>query len=120
MFRSTTAVPYDHTSILATIRDWLRIPAAKMLPSARINAAPKFDNVLTRTTPRIDRPVVTPLESLAAWRPAPDVAVNDLQKSIMVAIETKRLGRTLAVHEMQDLITKIPTRRQILSYLKMK
>lgn len=120
VFRSTTAVPYDHTSILATIRDWLRIPAAKMLPSARINAAPKFDNVLTRTTPRIDRPVVTPLESLAAWRPAPDVAVNDLQKSIMVAIETKRLGRTLAVHEMQDLITKIPTRRQILSYLKMK
>ena len=27
VFRSTTHVPYDHTSILATLRDWLSIPA---------------------------------------------------------------------------------------------
>jgi phospholipase C len=121
VFRSTTSVPYDHTSILATIlRDWLNIPSNKMLPSARIKAAPGFANVLSRTTPRTDRPVVTPQESLAAWRVMPDTAPNDLQKSIMIAMETKRLGRTLAVDEVQDLIAKMPTRRQMLSYLKMK
>jgi phospholipase C len=121
VFRSTTSVPYDHTSILATIlRDWLNTPSNKMLPSARIKAAPGFANVLSRTTPRTDRPVVTPQESLAAWRVMPDTAPNDLQKSIMIAMETKRLGRTLAVHEVQDLMAKIPTRRQMISYLKMK
>ena len=56
VFRSTTSVPYDHTSILATIlRDWLNTPSNKMLRSARIKAAPGFANVLSRTTPRTDR-----------------------------------------------------------------
>jgi phospholipase C len=118
VFRSTTALPYDHTSILATIRDWLSIPSDKMLPSARMKAALEFGNVLTRATPRPDRPTVTPQESLTAWRVMPDLAPNDLQKSIIIAMETKRLGRTLAVHEVKDL-AKMPTRRQMLSYLKM-
>ena len=118
VFRSTTDVPYDHTSILATIGNWLDIPGDKMLPSARIKAAPKFGNVLTRATPRLDRPTVTPQESLTAWRVMPDLAPNDLQKSIIIAMETKRLGRTLAVHEVKDLMAKMPTRRQLLSYLK--
>jgi phospholipase C len=120
VFRSTTNVPYDHTSILATIRDWLNIPSDKMLPSARINAAPGFSNVLTRTTPRTDVPMVTPQDCLTAWREMADSAPNDLQKSIMIAMETKRLGRTLAVHEANDLVAKMLTRRQMLSYLKMK
>ena len=38
----------------------------------------------------------------------------------MIAIESKRLGRTLAVHEVLDLLAKIPTRRLMLSYLKMR
>ena len=120
VFRSTTGVPYDHTSILATIRQWLGIPNDKMLPSARIKAAPDFGNVLTRTTPRTDRPVTIPLESLAAWRVAPDAATNDLQKSIVIAMETKRLGRSLAVHEVQALTAKMLTRHQMNSYLKLR
>jgi phospholipase C len=120
VFRSKTEMPYDHTSILATIRVWLNIPSDKMLPSARIKAAPGFGNLPTRTTPRTDRPVITPHDSLAAWRVMPDAAPNDLQKSIMIAMESKRLGRTLAVHEVQDLMAKMPTRRLMLSYLKMK
>jgi phospholipase C len=120
VFRSTTDVPYDHTSILATLRDWLNIPSDKMLPSARIKAAPRFDNVVTRASPRLDRPAVTPQESLTAWRVMPDVAPNDLQKSIVIAMETKKIGRTLAVHEVKALMAKIPTRRHLLGYLKMK
>jgi hypothetical protein len=42
-------------SILATIREWLNIPRDKMLPSARIKAAPGFGNALSLTTPRTDR-----------------------------------------------------------------
>jgi phospholipase C len=36
VFRSDTPVPYDHTSIPATLRDWLDIPDAKMLPNLRV------------------------------------------------------------------------------------
>ena len=35
VFRSPTSVAFDHTSILATLRDWLGIPNAAMLPSRR-------------------------------------------------------------------------------------
>jgi phospholipase C len=120
VFRSTTGVPYDHTSVLATIRDWLNIPSAKMLSSARIKAAPEFGNVLTRATARTDYPVITPQESLTAWRAMPNAVPNDLQKSIMVALETNRIGRSLAPHEVADFLAKVPTRQQMLSYLKMK
>jgi len=44
----------------------------------------------------------------------------NLQKSIVVAMETKRLGRSLAVHEVQDLTKRILTRRQMISYLSLK
>jgi hypothetical protein len=90
-----------------------------MLPSARIKAAPSFDNIFTRTTPRKDLPSVKAQKSLTAWRVMPDIVLNDLQKSIMIAIESKRLDRTLAVHEVQGLLAKFPTRRLMLSYLKM-
>ena len=106
VFRSTTGVPYDHTSILATIRDWLEIPSDKMLPSARIKAAPGFWQRSDAHYASYRSAAVTPLESLAAWRVMPDIAPNDLQKSIMIAMETKRLGRTLAVHEVQDLMQR--------------
>ena len=43
-------VPYDHTSILATLRDWLAIPETLMLPSRRVAAAPTLDGVLNLAT----------------------------------------------------------------------
>jgi phospholipase C len=42
--------PYDHTSILATLRDWQKLatdPAHPFLTSRRIAAAPTLDRVLT-------------------------------------------------------------------------
>ncbi len=44
---SDAVVPYDHTSILATLRDWLAIPPALMLTSQRIVAAPTLSPVLS-------------------------------------------------------------------------
>lgn len=44
------ATPFDHTSILATLRDWQKLtgdPAHPFLPSPRIAAAPTLHRVLT-------------------------------------------------------------------------
>jgi phospholipase C len=56
VFRSPTGIPFDHTSILATLRDWLSIPASAMLPSQRIKAAPTLEFLLTRDQPRDSLP----------------------------------------------------------------
>jgi phospholipase C len=84
VFRSPTAVPYDHTSILATLRDWLQIPAEKMLTSERVKKAPTFANVLTRSTPRLELPVISPTE--AAGKPTTRfLAVNGLTAAMLMA-----------------------------------
>lgn len=84
VFRSPTAVPYDHTSILATLRDWLQIPKEKMLASKRVDEAPTFANVLTRSTPRTELPVITVSEA-AAKTTTQFIARNDLQSAMLLA-----------------------------------
>ncbi|HEY8025905.1 MAG TPA: alkaline phosphatase family protein [Burkholderiaceae bacterium] len=44
------SAPYDHCSILATLRDWLHIPDANFLASPRIAGAPGIGPVLTLGT----------------------------------------------------------------------
>ncbi len=86
VFRSDsgTGVPYDHTSILATLRDWLEIPPDRMLTSARISNAPTLGHVLTLQTPRADLPDIprpsTNIIPTATTRP-----LNDLQQSLVTA-----------------------------------
>lgn len=84
VFRSATGVPFDHTSILATLRDWLKIPEGKMLTSTRVKEAPTFSNVLTRSAPRAGLPMIT-LNSAAAKAKSPILAVNDLQEAMLFA-----------------------------------
>lgn len=67
---------YDHTSVLATLREWLfrpenGVPAvpATWLSSARAAAAPSVWPVLTRTVPRTDRPAL-------AMPPSPRAALD--------------------------------------------
>jgi len=52
VFRSPTAVPYDHTSVNATILSWLGVPADRWKLGQRTAAAPTFDQVLTLGQPR--------------------------------------------------------------------
>jgi phospholipase C len=54
VFRSTTAVPYDHTSIIKTTLGWLGAPNSAGDFGQRTVAAPAFDNVLTLDTARTD------------------------------------------------------------------
>lgn len=82
VFRSPTPTPYDHTSVLATLRDWLGIPAASMLKSARVARAPTLDQVLTLAAPRSDIPsIAAPTGDLV--QPALSAPLNDLQKSLV-------------------------------------
>lgn len=57
VFRSQTDVPYDHTSIIATVLGWKGISRgseSQPVLGRRVVKAPLFDKVLTRTTPRTD------------------------------------------------------------------
>ena len=57
VFRSETDVPYDHTSVIASVLHWQNIDPgtdAQPLLGRRVLAAPRFDQVLTRTEPRTD------------------------------------------------------------------
>jgi phospholipase C len=90
VFRSDKKTPYDHASILATLRDWVGIDPGAMLSSARVAAAPNLAQVLTLAQPRSDVPtLIAPaapqtLVSLAA-------APNNLQESL-VSGAARRFG----------------------------
>src|ERR1043165_1541777 len=61
VFRSTTGTPYDHTSILATLRDWLGIANQPFFTqNPRISAAPKLDNLLQNAPVNTAWPEVAP------------------------------------------------------------
>jgi phospholipase C len=92
--------PYDHTSVLATLRDWKQIPAEDFLPSPRIAAAPTLHAVLTESVPNEAWPDITALwnegiqESLAKLAaPAEDEEAlleqppDDLEQSIVAATD---------------------------------
>jgi phospholipase C len=113
VFRSGTPVPYDHSSILATLREWLQIPAAKMLPSRRIAAAPTLAPVLTLTTPRTDVPML-PTKLPTAVATAANAAANGLQRSL-VSGTARRYGR-----DPKRELAGIHTREDVAQYLRQR
>jgi len=88
-------VPYDHTSILATLRNWLRIPPSVMLPSRRVAAAPAFGHILNLSAPRampmISQPRAVPLvERIDLHIGEPS---NDLEISFAIGLTHRVIGR---------------------------
>jgi phospholipase C len=109
VFRSDGAVPYDHTSILATLRDWIGIEAATMLPSARVAQAPTLAQVLSLQSPRTDLPTVLP-PSVSSTFPPLSAAPNDLQRSL-VSGTARRDGLDPTTED-----AKIQTRQHAVEY----
>lgn len=106
VFRSATKVPYDHTSVLATLRDWLGLGAAFRtgLPSPRIASAPNLAPVLNQATPRPWPPlqaVPTAADLGAASAPLDAVLLNDNQKAILMAVGARAAKRPLSLSEKQ-------------------
>ncbi|MFZ1409899.1 MAG: alkaline phosphatase family protein [Micropruina sp.] len=54
VFRSTTDVPYDHTSVIATTLNWVGQGGQVASFGQRTANAPTFENVLTLASPRTD------------------------------------------------------------------
>ncbi|HLK31949.1 MAG TPA: alkaline phosphatase family protein, partial [Terriglobales bacterium] len=104
VFRSPTQRPYDHTSILATLRDWLRIPPDRMLTSARVANAPTLDQVLTRSqarneVPAIPYPAGNPVKHPLTLPP------NHFQRGLAVAA-AHRYGVRGALKTVENLATR--------------
>jgi phospholipase C len=121
VFRSPTGVPFDHTSILATLRDWLAIPASAMLPSQRIKAAPTLEFLLTRDEPRDTLPkvaVATQPAAMLAVADLPAIPINDLQLSMIAAVEAVRQQRELQPQEVEHLRQRVPTVAHMTQYFK--
>jgi len=61
VFRSSTGTPFDHTSILATLRDWLGIAGnAFFTQNPRISAAPTLATLLENAPVNATWPTVAP------------------------------------------------------------
>jgi phospholipase C len=111
VFRSPTSTPYDHTSLLATLRDWLSIPKNKMLTSARIAAAPTFEHVLTLQQARTDLPNIPP--PAAEAKPSDDFKEpNSIQKSLISAHAVQQ-GK-----DPKEVLSNIQTRKDAIHYFK--
>ncbi len=121
VFRSPTGVPFDHTAILATLRDWLAIPVSVMLPSQRIKAAPTLELLLTRDQPRDTLPDVVPLMqpgTMLAVAAPPATPVNALQLSMIAAVEAVRQQRELQPQEVEHLRQRVPTVAHMAQYFE--
>jgi len=111
VFRSPTATPYDHTSILATLRDWLPIPADKWLTSARIVPAPTFEQVFTLQQARTDLPNIPP--------PAGEAQATDTFKAPNLIQQS--LVSAYAVQQGKDpaaVLSIIKTRQDAIDYFR--
>lgn len=95
VFRSMTDVPYDHTSMIATVLEWFGVPRDKWELGERVANAPTFDNVLTRSTPRTDFPEVNVSDQAATPQPKKDSPIMDLHHLIVPkAVAKATAGQT--------------------------
>ncbi|MGC8641518.1 MAG: alkaline phosphatase family protein [Isosphaeraceae bacterium] len=117
VFRSTTGVPLDHTSILATLRDWLAIPNSLMLGSLRVAAAPTLDGVLNLTTVRQDKPAISSTCSPSVTRHFALEPPNPLQLGMAAAMVCKRAGQTVAEPVVQQVLSTLRSREDVARFL---
>ncbi len=115
--------PYDHASILATLRDWLQLDAVPgaFLPSPRIQHAPTLDRVLTR--PAADK--LTDWPSITApfrllWRDTSSANhLSGLQQGLLAHMKRQDTGteKTQVQHFAETSGTML-NYDQALRYLK--
>jgi phospholipase C len=111
VFRAPGTTPYDHTSILATLRDWLAIAPADMLASKRVAAAPTLAPLLTLDAPRTDLPAIAAPPAAGFLATSLARPLNDLQKSL-VSGTARRSGLDPAA-----ALSATPTRQDAVDYL---
>ncbi|HEY0660113.1 MAG TPA: alkaline phosphatase family protein [Lysobacter sp.] len=112
VFRSDTDVPLDHTSVLATLRDWLGLSSSfdSMLPSPRIAAAPNLAYVLTETTAQTWPTLpAAPASLVDIPEPDDDEPLNGVQQGILVAAAGLAAGRPYTAEETRQALARLKT-----------
>ena len=79
VFRSSTDVPYDSTSMIATVLTWFGIDKSKWKLGERVANAPKFDEVVSLAKPRTDKPT---LRANPQQKSNPDLPFNGLHAAM--------------------------------------
>jgi phospholipase C len=115
-------VPFDHTSILGTLRDWPRLglDPNRFLPSPRIKAAPTLDRVLTRgLADRIqDWPTVSPRIHFGLSDRSKATPLNDVQKSLLAHMKRRDAPeKPIELHAVETKET-MQSYEHALDYLK--
>jgi phospholipase C len=112
VFRSDTAVPLDHTSVLATLRDWQGLSAnfAAELPSPRIAYAPNLAYVLIESSAQSWPTLPPPPASLVDIpEPDDDEPLNGVQQSVLIGASAIAAGRPLTEAETQAALARLQT-----------
>lgn len=110
VFRTTTDVPYDATSFLATLFSWYGIPRARWFMGERAKRAPTFESVFTRSQPRLETPAFTPpydKQYPPAGEPTPTGRVHDLHRMVMSRMIWSMAHGKLPVTEIRKLVREI-------------
>ncbi len=112
VFRSNTSTPLDHTSVLATLRDWRGLSNAfgTDLPSLRIAHAPNLAFVLTQTTAQSWPTLPTPPAMLVQIaEPDDSEPLNSVQQSVLIGASGLAAGRALTEEETRLALARLKT-----------
>jgi hypothetical protein len=105
-------------SLISTSRSF---PDSAMLSSQRIKAAPTLEFLITRDQPRDTIPEIAPLThplAMLAVANLPATPVNNLQLSMITAVEAVRQQRELQPQEVEHLRQRVPTVAHMAQYFK--
>jgi len=117
VFRSSTGVKYDSTSILATLLHWYGIPKARWGLGERTHHAPTFEGVFQRRVPR-DPPALRP-------RPASEQGSNQsspltsLHHQVVPRLVHALVGHSLPANETRKISDQILSQATDLGTLNM-
>lgn len=126
VFRSTTDMPYDHTSLIATILKWKGIPKESWNMGERVNHAPTFEGVLTRSTPRADHPKIEmsadELAHLAAFEAREHHLITPMHLKLLPFVLHHASGGTLdgdqLLQTMADFLKESQTAPDLIARVK--
>lgn len=111
VFRSTTPVAYDSTSILATVLLWAGIPKARWSMGERVNYAPTFEGVLLNSEPRSTSPKLVLSYDKSYPQSGPPKAnmarLNDLHRLMAPRIIAAMGKGKLSVEEVNHLADNV-------------
>lgn len=93
VFRSPTAVAFDHTSVIRTILGWQGIDVSAGVMGARAAAAPDFSGILQFPAVNTEMLNITPRPtSIEALSASADVPLNDLQRALLQGVAHSLCG----------------------------